>query len=128
MGHPERGARHPRFTVTRLDAAAWRAGLTVGALEESEEEKKGTTALPLELTVATKGEPAIDLLRDAHTDGVRLDCIAGDPESCRMPIWPGVCGCDASSCAPENGRRRRCGRYAVRWFFSDEALLRAAAG
>jgi hypothetical protein len=49
----------PRFTVTRLDAAAWRAGLTVGALEESEEEKKGTTALPLELTVATKGEPAI---------------------------------------------------------------------
>ncbi|PZG26024.1 hypothetical protein C1I98_34170 [Spongiactinospora gelatinilytica] len=37
-----------------------------------------TTALPQELAFATKGEPAIGLLRDAYADGVRLDFVAGD--------------------------------------------------
>ncbi|MGP3954405.1 IS701 family transposase [Nonomuraea sp. 3N208] len=123
-----------RFAVTRLDAAARPGSLTVGALDESGQEKKGTatagvkrqhmgcaggidnginlvhlayvragaghtligsrqwipaeqisdpvkaitTGLPLELTFATKGELAIDLLTDAYADGVRLDFVAGD--------------------------------------------------
>ncbi|WSA25429.1 IS701 family transposase [Streptosporangium sp. NBC_01810] len=123
-----------RFAVTHLDAAAGPVGLTVGALDESGQEKKGTatagvkrqhmgcaggidnginlvhlayvragvghaligsrqwipaeqisdpvaaitTALPLTLTFATKGELAIGLLRDAYADGVRLDFVAGD--------------------------------------------------
>ncbi|GAA3509802.1 hypothetical protein GCM10023075_71100 [Streptosporangium album] len=37
-----------------------------------------TTGPPLNLAFATKGELAIDLLRDAYTDGVRLDFVAGD--------------------------------------------------
>ena len=37
-----------------------------------------TTALPLQLTFAIKGELAIDLLRDAFHDGVRLDFVTGD--------------------------------------------------
>ncbi|MFF5249384.1 transposase [Streptosporangium sp. NPDC000095] len=37
-----------------------------------------TTGLPLNLTFATKGELAIDLLRDAYTDGVHLDFVTGD--------------------------------------------------
>jgi SRSO17 transposase len=37
-----------------------------------------TTGLPLELTFRTKGELAIDLLRDAYADGVRLDFVVGD--------------------------------------------------
>ncbi|MEV6868423.1 transposase [Streptosporangium subroseum] len=37
-----------------------------------------TTGLPLNLAFATKGELAIDLLKDAYTDGVRLDFVAGD--------------------------------------------------
>ncbi|GAA2700160.1 IS701 family transposase [Nonomuraea recticatena] len=123
-----------RFAVTRLDAAARPGGLSVGALDESGQEKKGTatagvkrqhlgcaggidnginlvhlayiragaghtligsrqwipteqisdpikaitTGLPLELTFATKGELAIDLLTDAYADGVRMDFVAGD--------------------------------------------------
>jgi SRSO17 transposase len=123
-----------RFAVTRLDAAARRAGLTVGALDEPGQEKKETatagvkrqhmgcasgidndinlvhlayvragtghaligsrqwipaeqisdpvktitTGLPLELTFATKGELAIDLLADAYADGARLEFVAGD--------------------------------------------------
>jgi SRSO17 transposase len=123
-----------RFAVTGLDATAGPASLTVGALDESGQEKKGTatagvkrqhmgcaggidngvntvylayiragtghaligarqwipaeqitdpitaitTALPLDLTFATKGELAISLLTDAFGDGVRLDFVAGD--------------------------------------------------
>ncbi|MFI0417334.1 transposase [Spongiactinospora sp. 9N601] len=37
-----------------------------------------TTALPLDLAFATKGELAIDLLRDAYADGVHLDFVAAD--------------------------------------------------
>ncbi|MFD9950202.1 IS701 family transposase [Nonomuraea sp. NPDC059023] len=37
-----------------------------------------TTGLPLHLTFATKGELAIDLLREAYADDVRLDFVAGD--------------------------------------------------
>jgi SRSO17 transposase len=37
-----------------------------------------TTGLPLNLAFATKGELAIDLLKDAYADGVRLDFVAGD--------------------------------------------------
>jgi SRSO17 transposase len=123
-----------RFAIARLDAAVRPDSLTVGVLDESGQEKKGTatagvkrqhmgcaggidngintvhlayvragaghaliaarqwipaeqisdpitaitTALPLELAFATKGELAIDLLRDAFCDGVRLDFVAGD--------------------------------------------------
>ncbi|MEU7865116.1 IS701 family transposase, partial [Nonomuraea sp. NPDC049141] len=37
-----------------------------------------TTGLPLDLTFATKGELAGDLLREAYADNVRLDFVAGD--------------------------------------------------
>ncbi|MFG1711180.1 transposase [Nonomuraea sp. M3C6] len=37
-----------------------------------------TTGLPLDLAFATKGELAIDLLREAYADDVRLDFVAGD--------------------------------------------------
>ncbi|MFI7449639.1 IS701 family transposase [Nonomuraea sp. NPDC049714] len=37
-----------------------------------------TTGLPLDLTFATKGELAGDLLREAYADGVRLDFVTGD--------------------------------------------------
>ncbi|WUW10924.1 IS701 family transposase [Streptosporangium sp. NBC_01469] len=37
-----------------------------------------TTGLPLQLTFATKGELAIDLLGEAYADDVRLDFVAGD--------------------------------------------------
>ncbi|MEV4365387.1 IS701 family transposase [Nonomuraea sp. NPDC049625] len=37
-----------------------------------------TTGLPLDLTFATKGELAIDLLREAYADNVRLDFVTGD--------------------------------------------------
>jgi len=123
-----------RFAIAGLDAAARPGSLTVGVLDESGQEKKGsatagvkrqhmgcaggidngintvhlayvraeaghaligarqwipaeqisdpvkaiTTALPLELTFATKGELAINLLREASCDGVRLDFVAGD--------------------------------------------------
>lgn len=123
-----------RSVVARLDALAPPTGLTVGALDESGQAKKGvatagvkrqhmgcaggidngintvhlayvrtgaghaliasrqwipaeqisdpvkaiTTGLPLELTFATKGELAVNLLRDAYSDGVRLDFVAGD--------------------------------------------------
>lgn len=33
---------------------------------------------PTELTFATKGELAVNLLRDAFSDGVRLDFVSGD--------------------------------------------------
>lgn len=36
------------------------------------------TGLPLDLSFATKGELAIDLLREAYADDVRLDFVAGD--------------------------------------------------
>ncbi|MFC6675549.1 IS701 family transposase [Nonomuraea ferruginea] len=123
-----------RFAVTRLDAATRPGSLTVGVLDESGQEKKGTatagvkrqhmgcaggidngintvylayvragaghaligarqwipaeqisdpvtaitTALPLDLSFATKGELAIGLLREAYADGVRLDFVTGD--------------------------------------------------
>lgn len=37
-----------------------------------------TTGLPLHLSFATKGELAIDLLREAYAEEVRLDFVAGD--------------------------------------------------
>ncbi|WP_435831937.1 IS701 family transposase [Nonomuraea fuscirosea] len=123
-----------RFALARLDAAARPGSLTIGVLDESGQEKKGTatagvkrqhmgcaggidngintvylayvragaghvliaarqwipaeqisdpvtaitTALPLDLGFATKGELAIGLLGEAYADGVRLDFVTGD--------------------------------------------------
>lgn len=38
----------------------------------------GGTGLPSDLSFATKGEPAIGLLREAYADDVRLDIVTGD--------------------------------------------------
>ncbi|RBQ20604.1 hypothetical protein DP939_05795 [Spongiactinospora rosea] len=88
-----------RFAVPHLDAAARPHALTIGVLDETGQEKHGTatagvkrqhmgcaggidngitTALPLDLTFATKGELAIGLLRDAYADAVHLDFVVGD--------------------------------------------------